>query len=70
MKRKLLFGLGIYGGTSYYFLKHPELLHHKKDKLKLPPLPEGQTHYSISHRGGSLEHPENTIQGFKHSVIH
>lgn len=61
MKRKLLLGLGGYAGTSYYFFKHPELLHHKKDKIKLPPLTPGHTHYEIAHRGGSLENPENTL---------
>ena len=35
MKRNLLFGLGIYAGSSYYFLRNPENLHAKKQKLQL-----------------------------------
>jgi len=41
MKLKYLVGLGVYSMTSYYFLNHPELLHHRKKKLELMPLPEG-----------------------------
>eukprot|EP00347_Sterkiella_histriomuscorum_P017021 403350958 len=67
-KTKLLMALGVYSATSYYFLRHPELLHRKKDKLKLPQLQAGQTHYVIAHRGGSLENPENTLQAFQHAV--
>ena len=61
MKRRLLVGLGCYSATSYYFLKNPELLHHRKTKLELPPLPHNQAKYLIAHRGGSLENPENTL---------
>lgn len=59
LKLKFLFGLSLYAGTSYYFLKHPELLHVKKNKLKLPP--RKYEHYMIAHRGGSKEAPENTL---------
>ncbi len=69
MKRRLLtYGVFIYAPTSYFFLKNPEYIHRKKDKLVLPPLGD-QSHYNIAHRGGSLENPENTLQAFKHSVI-
>ncbi|CDW73207.1 glycerophosphodiester phosphodiesterase domain-containing protein 1 [Stylonychia lemnae] len=68
MKRGLILSLAAYSGTSYYFLKHPEILHRKKEKLRLPQLKEGQTKYLIAHRGGSCENPENTLQAFQHSV--
>ena len=57
-KLKLPFVLGIYATTSYYFLKHPELLHIKKNKLKLPP--KQYSHYVLAHRGGGMEVLENT----------
>ena len=66
MKKKLFFGLAIYSGTSYFFLKNPEFLHVKKDKLKLPP--SKYSRYILAHRGGSLEQPENTLQAFKYCV--
>jgi hypothetical protein len=59
MKRKLLFGFFVYVGTSQYFLRHPEYLHVKKNKLKLPPI--DLPIYVIPHRGGSMEYPENTL---------
>lgn len=59
MKRKVYFSLGLYAATSYYFLKHPEYLHSKKNKLKLPP--NAFPRYIIAHRGGSMEAPENTL---------
>ena len=63
----LKYGVLLYAPTSYFFLKHPEYLHRKHDKLQLPPLGD-QSHYNIAHRGGSLEKPENTLQAFRHSV--
>ena len=41
MKRGLFLTLVAYSGTSYYFFKNPEILHRKKEKLRLPPLKEG-----------------------------
>ena len=62
---KLTKGLLAYGITSYYFLKHPELLHDTKQRrLKLPALEAGCSKYVIAHRGGSMENPENTLQAF------
>jgi glycerophosphoryl diester phosphodiesterase len=40
----------------------------RKKRLRLPPLKDGETHYVIAHRGGSMENPENTLQAFKHAV--
>lgn len=62
MKFKLLLGLAAYGSTSYFFLKNPELLHKRKNKLKVPH--SDQSMYIITHRGGSMECPENTLQAF------
>jgi glycerophosphoryl diester phosphodiesterase len=59
MKKRLIFGIVVYIGTSQYFLRHPELLHIKKNKLKLPPVE--LPFYVIPHRGGSMENPENTL---------
>ena len=59
MKKKLLIGLGVYGATSYFFLKNPQILHVKKEKLKLPE--KKYARYVIAHRGGSMERPENTL---------
>ena len=62
MRSRILLGLSLYAGTSYYFLHHPELLHFKKDKIKMPD--KEHSHYLIAHRGGSMEAPENTLQAF------
>ena len=64
----LLYVVGIYFFISYIFLKYPLLIHKKKNKLKLPLLKDGHTHYVQAHRGGSVENPENTLQAFKHAV--
>lgn len=63
-RRKLVFALGVYAVTSNYFLHHPELLHAKKDKLKISK-PENLKTVVIAHRGGSQENPENTLQAFQ-----
>jgi glycerophosphoryl diester phosphodiesterase len=70
MKKRLYLGLGLYAGTSYYLLHHPELVHDTKQRrLKMPVLEKEQlSHYVIAHRGGSMENPENTLQAFSHAV--
>ena len=69
MKKSLVKGLALYGCTSYYFLKHPEILHDtRQTRLQLPPLEPTCSHYVIAHRGGTMENPENTLQAFKHAI--
>jgi len=69
MKSKVLKFAGLYCATSYFFLQNPQYLHDtRKKRLRLPPLKDGETHYVIAHRGGSMENPENTLQAFKHAV--
>lgn len=58
-KYKFLLGLAGYAGTSYFFLKNPNYIHFKKNKVKYP-----ETDHRvmiIAHRGGSIEAPENTL---------
>ena len=54
---------------SLIFLMNPDLIHDKKTRLQMPPRDyiEG-SHYLVSHRGGSIEALENTMNAFKHSV--
>ncbi len=62
MKSKLLKFTALYGATSYFFLQNPDYLHDtRKKRLQLPKLKEGESHYVIAHRGGSMENPENTL---------
>ena len=69
MKSKVFKALALYSGTSYFFLQNPEYLHNTSNKrLRMPTLKKGESHYVIAHRGGSMENPENTLQGFKHAV--
>lgn len=56
----LLPAVGGYALTSLYFLKNPHILHKKKQTAF------HCTH--ISHRGGSGERIENTIEAFTHAV--
>ena len=67
MKKTIFLSLSLYAGCSYYFLLNPHHLHLRQDRLALPPLRPGHR-YSIAHRGGSVEAPENTLQGFQNSV--
>ena len=55
----------VYAGSSYYFLQTPDKLHLRN--LKTKELCE-KKRVRFAHRGGSIEHPENTLQGFKASV--
>ena len=54
-----------YASTSYYLLKNPEKLHIHNHKTK--ELYKGKK-VVYAHRGGSIEHPENTLQAFKASA--
>lgn len=69
-------------GISYYFLLNPQLIHGRQTKLALHDRPKylqkstkceeyiyGESPpFLISHRGGSLDAPENTMQSFQFSV--
>jgi glycerophosphoryl diester phosphodiesterase len=54
---KRISALAAWYGTSYFFLQNPHYLHVKKSKLDLPK----KDIYLMSHRGGSMENPENTL---------
>jgi len=59
--------LGIYNSISFFFLMNPTLLHEYKTKLQLPaPLHAGR--WVLSHKGGGLERPEETVDAMEHSV--
>ena len=62
MRKKGLSCLFGYAGASYFFLKHPDLLHVKN--MKTAELMK-QDKVLFAHRGGSIENPENTLQAFK-----
>ena len=47
-----------YACTSYYFLNNPEKLHVRNSKTKQL---YKEDRLLFAHRGGSIEHPENTI---------
>ena len=71
-KKVVLPFLGVYSLTSYYFLKNPTQLHPKHqfshelfNSLTANP---GKKVLSISHRGGSFEKVENTIEAFQNSI--
>jgi glycerophosphoryl diester phosphodiesterase len=73
MKLKILTSLALYSSTSYFFLLNPHYLHDcspRSKRLRLPDLPPDQARHVIAHRGGSMESPENTLQGFKQAVSH
>ena len=57
--RPRLWVLGLYVGTSYYFLQHPEKLHFKKDNILTQMSKDSKLVFA--HRGGSTESPENTM---------
>ena len=42
-------------------LKNPQILHPKRTKFKMIHRHPNYTHWSIAHRGGSAEAPENTL---------
>jgi len=58
----VLFGLGCYIATSYFFLQFPQLLHPTRR------LPASLLMRHSSHRGGASERPENTIIAFRHAI--
>jgi glycerophosphoryl diester phosphodiesterase len=62
---RLRMGFGLYASTSYFFLKNPELLHPKNDRLAGTGLDSNKVIFA--HRGGSCEAPENTMQAFRKS---
>jgi len=53
--------LSIYVATSIFFFYFPNLIHKKKDLGKLKSI------VHISHRGGSIEAPENTMDAFRNA---
>ena len=65
VKTKLKVGLGMYASTSYFFLKNPELLHPRSDRVVSREL--GSNKVIFAHRGGSGEAPENTMRAFRKS---
>ena len=56
---KLRIAFGLYAGTSYFFLKHPELLHPRNDRVASRKLNSNKVIFC--HRGGSIDAPENTM---------
>ena len=55
----------IYLGICWVFFKYPWLLHKKLPEI--PKLSNLSKIWIISHRGGSGEKPENTLDAFRHS---
>ena len=72
------FAIVLWYTVSYFFLCNPLILHNKKTKLKMSMLPKylvgkfkdkkyvhGESPpFLVTHRGGSLDGPENTLQSF------
>ena len=50
------------------FMHFPTLIHKKKTKLVVPQKRPGTSQIIISHRGGSMEAPENTLQAFNQAI--
>ena len=63
--------LFVYGAVSFLFYKNPQLLW-KRKTFKSPILQaalDKKCTLHISHRGGSRENLENTLESFTHAVI-